>query len=91
MKYAKIVQYVKENHISWDTDIFDILKNYTTSQLSPVERKEMDEDRAVLSHTIKGQNDITPTSSSLLEVEDTYKEPPNGEYSFEDVIELFER
>ena len=28
MKYAKIVQYVKENHISWDTDIFDILKEY---------------------------------------------------------------
>ena len=91
MKYAKIVQYVKENHISWDTDIFDILKNYTTSQLSPVERKEMDEGRAVLSHTIKGLSDDNPIHSSLLEVKGDYQMPPNGEYSFEDVIELFSR
>lgn len=90
MKYAKIVQYVKENHISWDTDIFDILKEYT-SQLSPVERKEMDEDRAVLSHTIKGQSEDYPIHSSLLEVKGDYQMPPNGEYSFEDVIELFDR
>lgn len=72
MKYAKIVQYVKENHISWDTDIFDILKNYTSSQLPPVERKEMGEDCAVLSHTIKGQSRDNPIHSSLLEVKGTY-------------------
>ena len=90
MKYAKIVQYVKENHISWDTDIFDILKEYT-SQLSPVERKEMDEDRAVLSHTIKGQSEDYPIHSSLLEVEDSCQIPPNGEYTFEDLIELFSK
>ena len=91
MKYAKIVQYVKENHISWDTNIFDILKNYTSGLKSPIENEIVEENQAVLSHTIKGQNDITPISSSLLEVEDTYREPLNGEYSFEDVIELFER
>ena len=91
MKYAHIVQYVKENHISWDTDIFDILKNYTAGQLPPVERKEMDEYRAVLSHTIKGQSEDHPIHSSLLEVKDDYQMPPNGEYSFEDVIELFSR
>lgn len=78
MKYSKIVQYVKENHISWDTDIFDILKNYTSSQLPPVERKEMDEDCAVLSHTIKGQSGDNPIHSSLLEVKGTYQIPPNG-------------
>ena len=91
MKYAYIVQYVKENHISWDTDIFDILKNYTASLLTPVESKNLDEDRAELSHTIKGQNDNNPIHSSLLEVKGSYQMPPNGEYSFEDVIELFER
>jgi hypothetical protein len=90
MKYAKIVQYVKENHISWDTDIFDILKDYT-SQLPPVDRKEMDEDRAVLSHTIKGLSGDNPIHSSLLEVADSYQMPHKGEYTFEDVIELFER
>ena len=91
MKYAYIVQYVKENHISWDTDIFDILKNYTSGQLPPVDKKELDENRAELSHTIKGQNENNPIHSSLLEVRGSYQMPPNGEYSFEDVIELFER
>ena len=91
MKYAYIVQYVKENHISWDTDIFDILKNYTSGQLPPVDKKELDENRAELSHTIKGQNENNPIHSSLLEVKGDYQMPPNGEYSFEDVIELFSR
>ena len=91
MKYAYIVQYVKENHISWDTDIFDILKSYTAGQLPPVDKKELDENRAELSHTIKGQNENNPIHSSLLEVRGSYQMPLNGEYSFEDVIELFER
>ena len=91
MKYAYIVQYVKENHISWDTDIFDILKSYTAGQLPPVDKKELDENNSELSHTIKGQNENNPIHSSLLEVRGSYQMPPNGEYSFEDVIELFER
>lgn len=90
MKYAYIVQYVKDNHISWDTDIFDILKEYT-SQLPPVEGMNKEENCAVLSHTIKGQSEDHPIHSSLLEVKGDYQMPPNGEYSFEDVIELFSR
>ena len=90
MKYAHIVQYVKDNHISWDTDIFDILKEYT-SQLPPVEGMNKEENCAVLSHIIKGQGDFNPIHSSLLEVKGDYKIPANGEYSFEDIIELFER
>jgi hypothetical protein len=91
MKYAHIVQYVKDNHISWDTDIFDILKNYTESLLSPVEKNEKEESGATLSHIIKGENQNTPISSSLLEVKGDYQIPTDGEYSFEDIIELFER
>ena len=91
MKYAHIVQYVKENHISWDTDIFDILKDYTSGQLPPVENKNLDENRAAPSHTIKGQSEINPIPSSLLEVKGPYQMPQGGEYTFEDVIELFER
>ena len=91
MKYAYIVQYVKENHISWDTDIFDILKSYTESLRPPVEKKNKAESGAVLSHTIKGQSEDYPIHSSLLEVKGDYQMPPGGEYSFEDVIELFSR
>ena len=90
MKYAHIVQYVKDNHISWDTDIFDILKDYTESLLSPVEKIEIEGDRAILS-TNQGSEQLSAIHSSLLEVGDSYQMPPNGEYTFEDVIELFER
>ena len=90
MKYAHIVQYVKDNHISWDTDIFDILKDYTESLLSPVEKIEIEEDRAVLANN-QGLEQSPAIHSSLLEVGDSYQMPPNGEYTFEDVIELFER
>ena len=90
MKYAHIVQYVKDNHISWDTDIFDILKDYTESLLSPVEKIEIEEDQAVLTNN-QGSERSPAIHSSLLEVADSYQMPPNGEYTFEDVIELFER
>lgn len=90
MKYAHIVQYVKDNHISWDTDIFDILKDYTESLLSPVEKIEIEEDRAVLANN-QGSEQSSAIHSSLLEVADSYQMPHKGEYTFEDVIELFER
>ena len=90
MKYAHIVQYVKDNHISWDTDIFDILKNYTESLLSPVEKIEIEEDRAVLANN-QGSEQSPTIHSSLLGVADSYQMPHKGEYTFEDVIELFER
>ena len=91
MKYSKIVQYVKENHISWDTDIFDILKDYTSGLQPPVESNNKEGDCAVLSHTIKDQNNTPPIHSSLLEARNPYKVPNGGEYTFEDVIELFSR
>ena len=91
MKYAYIVQYVKENHISWNTDIFDILKSYTKDLRPPVEKKNKAESGAVLSHTIKGQSQDTSYLSSLLEAKIPYQMPANGEYSFEDVIELFNK
>ena len=90
MKYARIVQYVKENHVSWDTDIFDILKDYTESLLPPIEGNEIGKDRAVLSAN-QGPEQSLPIYSSLLEVEDSCQIPPNGEYTFEDLIELFSK
>jgi hypothetical protein len=28
MKYSDLVSYIKENHIDWNTDIFDVLKDF---------------------------------------------------------------
>lgn len=88
MKYAHIVQFVKDNHISWDTDIFDILKDFTARSLPPVENKGMEQDSKV---SRASQNpSLGPIHSSLLEVKGDYQIPPGGEYTFEDVIRLFD-
>lgn len=88
MKYAHIVQFVKDNHISWDTDIFDILKDFTARSLPPVENKGMEQDSKV-SRASQNPN-LGPIHSSLLEVKGDYQIPLGGEYSFEDVIRLFD-
>ncbi len=28
IKYSDLVQYIKVNHISWDTDLFDVLREF---------------------------------------------------------------
>lgn len=90
MKYAHIVQFVKDNHISWDTDIFDILKDFTARSLPPVENKGMDQDSVTKQPCASKNPSMSPIHSSLLEVKGDYQIPPGGEYSFEDVIRLFD-
>ena len=50
----------------------------------------MEGDRAVLSHN-QGSEQLPTIPNSLLEVGNSYQMPPNGEYTLEDVIELFEK
>jgi len=34
IKYSHLVQYIKENHINWDTDLFEVLRDFF-NQYSP--------------------------------------------------------
>ena len=34
IKYGDLVQYIKENHINWDTDLFSVLRDFF-EQYSP--------------------------------------------------------
>ena len=36
IKYADLVAYIKENHINWNTDLFDVLRGFFQDYSSPI-------------------------------------------------------
>ena len=76
IKYGDLVQYTKENHVNWNTDLFDVLRGFFDSysqQYSP-------------------QLPLPPSPSQPVQREivfEDFKEPEDGEYSQQDLINLF--
>lgn len=35
IKYSDLVQYIKENHINWNTDLFDVLRGFFDKYSQP--------------------------------------------------------
>ena len=70
IKYLDLIQYTKEHHISWDKDLFDVLKEFF-EQYSP----------STLSHS-PYQEDLFAQSTEFIE-------PADGEYSSQDLMNLF--
>ena len=70
IRYSDLVSYTKENHISWNTDLFDVLRGFF-NQYSP---------QSSFSPTPLQQEIIFPTEE--------FKEPEDGEYSIDDVLNL---
>ena len=78
IKYAELVDYIKRNHVNWNMDLFDVLRGFFEEYSQPLS---------------------PPTSQSLAhsyeEIElfmrstTKFKEPENGEYTTEDLINLF--
>jgi len=71
IKYGDLVQYTKENHVNWDTDLFSVLRGFF-EQYSP---------SPTLSNSPIQQEIIFPTEG--------FKEPQDGEYGTQDLINLF--
>lgn len=76
IKYSELVQYIKNNHVDWNIDLFDVLRGFfkeyshhPTIPSSPVQSWE----ETVL---------LTPT-------EKKFKEPEGGEYTIQDLFDLF--
>ena len=77
IKYGDLVQYIKDNHVNWNTDLFDVLRGFFESynqKYSP----------------------LPPSSSSQLPIQQElifeskdFKAPANGEYTPEDLLNLF--
>jgi len=73
IRYRDLVQYTKENHVNWNTDLFDVLRgffdSYSQKYSSPLPS-------------------TTPIQQELI-LPKKFKEPDNREYTTEDLINLF--
>lgn len=75
IRYAELVDYIKKNHVNWNTDLFDVLRGffeeYSSHDYSP----------------------SPPTSTPPVQQEiifhKEFMEPEGGEYTTEDLINLF--
>ena len=70
IKYADLVAYIKENHINWNTDLFDVLRGFFQDYSSPIPSDP-------------------PIQQKLIFPTEEFIEPENGEYSTQDLINLF--
>ena len=73
IKYGDLVQYIRRNHINWDRDLFDILRGFF---------EQYSQQLSLPSHP--------PVQQELIfeHIED-FKAPDNGEYTNEDLLNLF--
>ena len=71
IKYGDLVQYTKENHVNWDTDLFSVLRGFF-EQYSP-------------SPTLSNP----PIQQEIIFSDEDFEKPKNGEYSTQDLINLF--
>lgn len=80
IRYGELVKYIKDNHVSWNTDLFDVLKGFFEEYYSP--------------HPPSPSP--SPHDTSYYPLEDTvipqrrgFREPEDGEYSTNDLLNLF--
>ena len=72
IKYGDLVEYIKRNHISWNRDLFDVLRGFFEeySQQPPLPSP-------------------TPLQQELMFEHREFKAPDTGEYTTDDLIDLF--
>jgi hypothetical protein len=72
IKYGDLVKYIKENHVNWNEDLFDVLRGFFEQ------------------YSQTPHSDIPfPIQQEILFPSEEFKEPDNGEYSAQDVMNLF--
>jgi hypothetical protein len=75
IRYAELVDYIKRNHVNWNTDLFDVLKGffeeYSSHDYSPPPLPS------------------TPPVQQELIMPKGFKEPADGEYTTQDILNLF--
>ena len=74
IKYGDLVEYIKENHVNWNTDLFDVLRGFF-DQYSP--------------HVPPPSPPTLPAQQELVFEHREFKAPEDGEYTNEDLMNLF--
>ena len=76
IKYGDLVQYIKDNHINWNTDLFEVLRGFFEQN-----------SKSLLSMP---SSLPSPTSEEQVIFERrVFVEPEDGEYTSEDLLNLF--
>ena len=71
IKYGDLVKYIKENHINFNEDLFDVLRGFFEQYYQ-------------LPTSLN-----TPIQQELLFTSEEFEEPKDGEYTIQDLINLF--
>lgn len=72
--YHDLVDYTKENHIRWDTDLFDVLKGFFNSNINMYNIQKHQQEVPIIDLFV-------PPEKFIL--------PENGEYTADDILSLF--
>ena len=74
IRYAELVEYIKRNHVNWNTDLFDALKGFFEEYSS---------------HDYSLPPSSIPPVKQELIIPNEFKEPADGEYTTQDILNLF--
>ena len=69
IKYGDLVQYIKDNHINWNTDLFDVLKGFFeqySQQLPPPSQPPIQQELVFPSEEFKEPENREYTNEDLL-------------------------
>jgi len=78
IQYSELVQYIKDNHINWNTDLFDVLKGFFEN------RNQIT--LPSIHNNVQAKLNIKPQDFFKQE---PFKEPDDGEYKDQDLYNLF--
>lgn len=78
IRYGELVKYIKDNHVSWDTDLFDVLKGFFEEYYSPPPPR-----------TSPHSASYCPSEDTMIPQRREFREPEGGEYNTNDLLELF--
>ena len=80
IRYAELIEYIKENHINWNIDLFEVLRGF-------FEQKPQSQ---VLLPSQPIQQELSWEVPEVLTAE-KFEAPADGEYSVDKVLELFSK
>ena len=76
IKYEDLVEYTKRNHIKWSTDLFDVLRGFFDEYSQ--------QPHPPSPHHIQYNTDMI-----IPERKKEFKAPEDGEYTSQDLLDLF--
>ena len=75
IRYAELVDYIKRNHVNWNTDLFDILRGFF-------------EEYSSHNYSLLPTPSVPPIKQELI-ISEEFQEPTDGEYTTQDILNLF--